>query len=140
MYDHTRQYRCTIIRGKSQKEMDDFLPAYAKVIDEVCPCDASDFESLFNNAFIRNLSVSRKHLTITERKSLASCLGCTTSPMMEKFMNQKERKNSLKTMTSPLFSRIFATRCNSLMAHKRQALLSWKELQMGYVCAQMRSC
>lgn len=29
MYDHTRQYRCTIIRGKSQKEMDDFLPAYA---------------------------------------------------------------------------------------------------------------
>lgn len=25
MYDHTRQYCCTIIRGKSQKEMDDFL-------------------------------------------------------------------------------------------------------------------
>ena len=55
MYDHTRQYRCTIIRGKSQKEMDDFLPAYAKVIDEVCPCAASDFESLFNNAFMRYL-------------------------------------------------------------------------------------
>ena len=35
MYDHTKQYRCTIIRGKSQKEMDDMLPAYAKVIDEI---------------------------------------------------------------------------------------------------------
>jgi len=51
MYDANKQYRCTIIRGKSQKEMDDFLPAYAKVIDEVCPCSAIDFEVSFNNAF-----------------------------------------------------------------------------------------
>ena len=58
MYDHTRQYRCTIIRGKSQKEMDDLLPAYAKVIDEICPCNESDFETLFNNAFMRYLPES----------------------------------------------------------------------------------
>ena len=51
MYDHTKQYRCTIIRGKSQKEMDDLLPAYAKVVNEICPCNADDFENLFNNAF-----------------------------------------------------------------------------------------
>lgn len=51
MYDHTKQYRCTIIRGKSQKEMDDLLPAYAKVIDEICPCSADEFETKFNNAF-----------------------------------------------------------------------------------------
>ena len=58
MYDHNKQYRCTIIRGKSQKEMDDFLPAYAKVINEICPCDADDFELLFNNAFMRYLPES----------------------------------------------------------------------------------
>lgn len=51
MYDHTKQYRCTIIRGKSQKEMDDLLPAYAKVIYEICPCPAEDFETSFNDAF-----------------------------------------------------------------------------------------
>lgn len=51
MYDHTKQYRCTIIRGKSQKEMDDLLPAYAKVIDEICPCKHEEFEAAFNNAF-----------------------------------------------------------------------------------------
>ena len=51
MYDHTKQYRCTIIRGKSQKEMDDLLPAYAKVIDEICPCMAEEFETKFNNLF-----------------------------------------------------------------------------------------
>lgn len=60
MYDHTKQYRCTIIRGKSQKEMDDLLPAYAKVIDEICPCRHDDFEKLFNNAFRRFLPESER--------------------------------------------------------------------------------
>lgn len=60
MYDHTKQYRCTIIRGKSQKEMDDLLPAYAKVIDEICPCVHEDFEMLFNNAFQRYLPESER--------------------------------------------------------------------------------
>lgn len=58
MYDHTKQYRCTIIRGKSQKEMDDLLPAYAKVIDEICPCRHEEFEGLFNSAFQRYLPES----------------------------------------------------------------------------------
>lgn len=58
MYDHTRQYRCTIIRGKSQDEMDDLLPAYAKVINEICPCAASDFEEQFNQTFMRYLPES----------------------------------------------------------------------------------
>jgi hypothetical protein len=55
MYNHTKQYRCTIIRGKSQKEMDDLLPAYAKVINEVCPCNGYDFENSFNNSFSQYL-------------------------------------------------------------------------------------
>ena len=50
MYDHTKQYRCTIIRGKSQKDMDDLLPAYALVIDEICPCLEEEFDSRFNNS------------------------------------------------------------------------------------------
>lgn len=58
MYDHTKQYRCTIIRGKSKKEMDDLLPAYALVINEVCPCTQEDFEQLFNNAFQKFLAES----------------------------------------------------------------------------------
>ena len=60
MYDHTKQYRCTIIRGKSQKEMDDLLPAYALVIDEICPCREEDFDTLFNNAFQRFLPESER--------------------------------------------------------------------------------
>lgn len=60
MYDHTKQYRCTIIRGKSQKEMDDLLPAYAKVIDEICPCKAEEFENKFNNLFMHYLPESER--------------------------------------------------------------------------------
>lgn len=58
MYDHSKQYRCTIIRGKSQKEMDDLLPAYALVIDEICPCSEKEFDTLFNNSFQRFLPES----------------------------------------------------------------------------------
>lgn len=53
MYDHTKQYRCTIIRGKSQRDMDDLLPAYAKVINEICPCSIEEFKDRFNTAFQR---------------------------------------------------------------------------------------
>lgn len=59
MYDHTKQYRCTIIRGKSQKEMDDLLPAYAKVIDSICPCLANVFEEKFNELFAKYLPNSQ---------------------------------------------------------------------------------
>ena len=60
MYDHSKQYRCTIIRGKSQKEMDDLLPAYAKVLDEVCPCSIDEFDEAFNNALKKYLPESQR--------------------------------------------------------------------------------
>ena len=50
MYDHTKQFRCSIIRGKSQSEMDNLLPQYAKIIDEICPCGIDEFKEAFDNA------------------------------------------------------------------------------------------
>lgn len=35
MYDQTRQLRCGFIRGKSQTEMDDMLPLYARLANRV---------------------------------------------------------------------------------------------------------
>ena len=125
MYDHTRQYRCTIIRGKSQKEMDDFLPAYAKVIDEICPCDASDFESLFNNAFMRYLPESErvKKTLDNHRTEISGKLFGMYFFSLFLVHGVLAERSSLRTMTSPLFSRIFATRCSFLMARKKQAQL-----------------
>lgn len=55
MYNHLNQYRCIIIRGKSKRELDNLLPAYATVIDEICPCAKDEFENRFNNEFVKIL-------------------------------------------------------------------------------------
>ena len=69
MYNHTRQYRCTIIRGKSQSEMDNLLPLYANVIDSVCPCKSEEFASLFNNAFCAALSSEPTKKTLDNHRT-----------------------------------------------------------------------
>lgn len=43
-YNPLNQYRCTIIRGKSQTEMEDFLPFYAQMIHMFCPCTKDEFQ------------------------------------------------------------------------------------------------
>lgn len=55
MYNHTNQFRCIIIRGKSQKELDNLLPVYALVIDDICPCTKEKFASRFNAELARIL-------------------------------------------------------------------------------------
>lgn len=45
------QYRCTIIRGKAKKSLDDLLPRYAKIINDICPCSKDNFKILFNENF-----------------------------------------------------------------------------------------
>lgn len=64
MYDQTRQYRCTIIRGKAQKDMDNLLPAYATVLNDICPCEKADFQKAFDEAFSKYLpnGISQKTL------------------------------------------------------------------------------
>lgn len=69
MYNHSRQYRCTIIRGKSQSEMDNLLPLYAKIIDSVCPCKSDDFASAFNNAFSAALVITPTKKTLDNHRT-----------------------------------------------------------------------
>ena len=125
MYDYNRQYRCTIIRGKSQKEMDDLLPAYAKVIDEVCPCAADEFESLFNNAFQRFLPESARI-----KKTLDNHRTEVSGKLLGWFTNQSGQANFSKMTTSLHFSRIYATKCSFQMVCRNQRLLS-NECGMG---------
>lgn len=42
-------YRCTIIRGKAQQEMDDMLPFYATAINQLCPMDKEEFKKCFRD-------------------------------------------------------------------------------------------
>lgn len=45
MYNPENQYRCTIIRGKSQSDMEDLLPLYASIIHKLCPCTEQAFKN-----------------------------------------------------------------------------------------------
>lgn len=47
-YNPDNQYRCTIIRGKSQTEMEDLLPYYAQTVHNNCPCSKNDFDERCN--------------------------------------------------------------------------------------------
>lgn len=77
MYTPEHQYRCTIIRGKSQTDMEDLLPLYANIVHKYCPCEENAFKAsarkhlskaLFDTEAYDNLSKSNKktidnHLT-----------------------------------------------------------------------------
>lgn len=77
MYIPEHQYRCTIIRGKSQTDMEDLLPLYANIVHKYCPCEENAFKTsarkhlskaLFETEAYNNLSDSNKktidnHLT-----------------------------------------------------------------------------
>lgn len=43
IYTPEHQYRCTIIRGKSQNDMEDMLPLYADIVHRNCPCTKDEF-------------------------------------------------------------------------------------------------
>ena len=78
VFNPDEQYRCTIIRGKTQTEMDNLLSVYASIIAEICPCSKSDFDNLFNeklsqalhkksfeNLEDKNKKTIRNHITET---------------------------------------------------------------------------
>lgn len=47
-YNPDSQYRCTIIRGKSQTQMEDLLPLYANMVHRLCPCTEDEFNERGN--------------------------------------------------------------------------------------------
>lgn len=49
MFNPENQYRCTIIRGKAQKDLDNLLPNYSNFINETCPIDKESFNDNFND-------------------------------------------------------------------------------------------
>lgn len=69
MYDHTRRYRCTIIRGKSQTETDNLLPLYAQIIQALCPCAATDFSAGFNRALADALPGAANQKTLDNHRT-----------------------------------------------------------------------
>ena len=45
IYNPENQFRCAIIRGKSQTDMEDLLPLYANMVHKLCPCEKEVFRT-----------------------------------------------------------------------------------------------
>ena len=60
------QYRCTIIRGKSQSEMEDLLPFYAQAVHNNCPCTKSEFDIRCNKLLSKYFFENEDYDELTE--------------------------------------------------------------------------
>lgn len=105
MYNPENQYRCTIIRGKSQTEMEDLLPLYANIVHKYCPCS----EEAFRRSAYSDLSYALFH--VRDYSSLS--------------------KNNLKTVKNHyteimgvllnLFYPVFDTDTNEIIIHESES-------------------
>ena len=73
-YNPDKQYRCTIIRGKTKNELDDLLPAYARTIKDSCPSEEKVFKGKFNKGIAPFLSSPTKKTLDNHRTEIAGKL------------------------------------------------------------------
>ena len=73
-YDHTKQYRAIIVRGKALGDLDDLLPLYASIIAEIAPIDEKTFSDEFNLRLEARLTGSTKKTLDNHRTEIAGKL------------------------------------------------------------------
>lgn len=73
-YDHKKQYRCTIIRGKAKTDLDNLLPTYAGIIEEICPTSKDTFIAFFDNELSKVLPSASSKTIKNHRTEIAGKL------------------------------------------------------------------
>ena len=68
MYTPEHQYRCTIIRGKSQTDMEDLLPLYANIVHKYCPCEETAFKASARKHLSKALFETEAYDTLSSSK------------------------------------------------------------------------
>jgi len=69
------QYRCTIIRGKSISRMDDYLPIYAEILNEICPIPAGQFDETFDRKLSHYIKDNNKTIKNHRTENVDKLLG-----------------------------------------------------------------
>lgn len=65
-YKPENQYRCTIIRGKSQSEVEDLLPFYAQAVHRNCPCTKEEFDRRCNKELAKFFFGNKNYEGLTD--------------------------------------------------------------------------
>lgn len=69
------QYRCTIIRGKSISRMDDYLPIYAEILNDICPIPAKQFDETFDRKLSHYIKDDKKTIKNHRTENVDKLLG-----------------------------------------------------------------
>ncbi len=69
------QYRCTIIRGKSISRMDDYLPIYAEILNDICPIPADTFCITFDKKLSHYIKDDEKTIKNHRTENVDKLLG-----------------------------------------------------------------
>ncbi len=74
-FDPDIQYRCTIIRGKSISRMDDYLPIYAEILNEICPIPVKYFAEAFDKKLSHYIKDDKKTIKNHRTENVNKLLG-----------------------------------------------------------------
>lgn len=74
MYDPSKQYRCSLIRGKALKLLDDLLPAYANILASITPIKKEQFGPAFNKELAKVLPEASEKTLNNHRTEIAGKL------------------------------------------------------------------
>ena len=74
IYNHLDQYRCAIVRGKASSDLDNLLPAYAGILQELCPCTQETFRNDFDSKLMSYLPNSTQKTLDNHRTEIAGKL------------------------------------------------------------------
>ena len=74
-YNPDLQYRCTIIRGKSISRMDDYLPIYAEILNEICPIPSTRFNETFDLKLSHYIKDDKKTIKNHRTENVDKLLG-----------------------------------------------------------------
>lgn len=74
-FNPNTQYRCTIIRGKSISRMDDYLPIYAEILNEICPIPKKKFDKTFDQKLAHYIKDDSKTIRNHRTENVDKLLG-----------------------------------------------------------------
>lgn len=96
-YIPENQHRCTIIRGKSQTDMEDLLPLYANMVHKFCPCEESVFKSSCHKALSKALfgTTAYENLSKSNQKTVQNHLTEIAGTLLGLYYPRREEDNNV---------------------------------------------
>ena len=123
-YNPENQYRCTIIRGKSQSDMEDLLPCYANMVNVVCPCTKEEFDERCNQIIAKALFQTSEFekLGSNNQKTIRNHITEIAGTLLGLYYIEYDKATSQKLVYESDACRMFRNKMDSTLFFKNLCL------------------